>query len=299
MDEARPYRSRSRTPPAPCSALKLGVDAPELLLDLLQARGQVQHALLRLLHARVLDVRKAQHARRAVRKHRHVHLVPGTQWLLRGPLVRCCIPGLQGSQNRRGGEPSPCGRTRRPAGRPPLLQLGGHARPGAQRVAAAGLLRGGQAQHRLGAQPVQAVLRQDQRPCLARRRAPAQSTRRPWMWCIAQGVSSLRRPTSCKKHHTRQAVCGHLDAQAVLLGGLVPGVGDGAAPRGARAAASSSARAARRPGRPAQSRCSTSAHWFSMRYGGTLMVWLLKVTSTTPAHTTGTSVSASHACISA
>ena len=58
-------------------AAEAGIDAPELLLDLAQARGQVQDALLRLLCARVLDVRKAQHSRRPVRKHRHIHLRAG------------------------------------------------------------------------------------------------------------------------------------------------------------------------------------------------------------------------------
>ena len=51
-----------------------GIDAPELLLNLAQARSQVQDALLRLLRALVLHVRKAQHARRAVREHRHIDL---------------------------------------------------------------------------------------------------------------------------------------------------------------------------------------------------------------------------------
>ena len=44
------------------------------LIHLLQARGQVEDGLLRLLRAHVLHVGKAQHARRAVSKHRDVDL---------------------------------------------------------------------------------------------------------------------------------------------------------------------------------------------------------------------------------
>lgn len=51
-----------------------GINVPELFLDLAQARGQVQDALLGLLCALVLHVRKPQHPRGAVRKHAHVHL---------------------------------------------------------------------------------------------------------------------------------------------------------------------------------------------------------------------------------